>query len=97
MAVAMSEIDPDALALTRRLIAEQGIEPGALMVPRADVDALVALAAIHGARLISAKVLNFRFCRVCGCTETASCRPEPCWWASRDLCSACAPFVGAAA
>ena len=36
--------------------------------------------------------IESRVCRECGCTDAVACRDvldQPCWWASRDLCSEC--------
>lgn len=84
-------------ALGRRLLAEAAIDPGALMVPRADFERAIARAVFHGRELGHLGLLRVRHCRVCGCTGLNPCRPEPCWWVAPDLCSTCEPFTRAGA
>ena len=86
--------DPDGRALARRLLGDEGIAEGALMISRADVMAIVVEAKRAGARMAVAGVAETRFCRVCGCTDLSTCQPaDPCHWVASDLCSACEPFV----
>ena len=93
--VLVDDVPAAAQALSRRLIAEQGIAHGALMVGRADVERIVALAALHGGQIAIAEAIGLRACRVCGCTETTACHPRPCSWVADDLCSACEPYAEA--
>lgn len=37
---------------------------------------------------------ELRACHRCGCSEDRACTP-PCAWVAADLCSACAPKIGA--
>lgn len=89
------EIPPSDIALAGRLIADTGVSAGALMVPRAELLLVVSEARMRGALIALAEACGERFCRVCGCTELATCRAgDPCWWVGPDLCSACEPFIG---
>ncbi len=89
------------MALARRLLAEMGVADGALAVPRPEtllalVEARRAGARIeHFAELEDDGVVRIRFCRVCGCTDTAACVVDgvPCHWERPEICSACAPYL----
>lgn len=84
-------------ALAARLIHESagGLATGYY---REEVDRMIDAAFERGRAFAVAEVTGQRHCRVCGCTDTATCRGEdPCHWVARDLCSACKPFVEAAA
>jgi hypothetical protein len=89
----MTAESDDRLALARRLLADAGIHPGALMVSRIDAVAAIADAFEHGRRIAVAEIAGERHCRVCGCTALNACRP-PCGWAGEDLCTACADAAG---
>jgi len=83
----------DAQALTRRLLAEEGVADGALMIAHADVVRVVASARYLGDRAAWSP-RGARQCRVCGCTALMTCRTtDPCHWVGPDLCSACEPYV----
>lgn len=83
------EENPDAARLAARLIGDLGLEPGALMAPRAEFVAGIIMAVEHGRRIGMAAVAGMRACRVCGCTEYRACEGS-CWWVEADLCSTCA-------
>jgi hypothetical protein len=85
---------PDPHALAGRLLADAGLEPGSLVIARADVEQLVARAFAFGGAAESADEHERRFCRICGCTQIRAC-PGACSWVGPDLCSACEPFVEA--
>ena len=86
---------PESRALAARLLDELDLELG-LTVPLPKFEAAIELAIGAGAMIASAMVIADRFCRVCGCTTERACEGG-CSWASRDLCSRCAPFVEGAA
>lgn len=90
-------------ALARRLVAEVGVEPGALFIGSAELAAIVARARRCGERLATARMLQIRHCRICGCTRTTACMTvvdgkwTPCAWAGPELCDACTPHLDAIA
>jgi hypothetical protein len=83
--------------LAARLIGEAGINPAAMMVPHADVVAIVRKALLHGGRIVMGDLTGDRHCRVCGCTDLCACRPEPCHWSDAATCSVCAAYARAEA
>lgn len=97
----LPHISQEDRALARRLVGEAGVESGALFVGSAELAYIVARARRCGEGLATARLIQRRYCRVCGCTETTACmtrvggRWAPCAWAAPDLCDACAPHLEA--
>jgi hypothetical protein len=90
-------VSADRVALARRLLGELvPAAPGTFIDHSLAVRA-IAGAFVHGMAFEAAARRGVRACRVCGCTETRACAPDPCFWVAADLCSACRPYVAVAA
>jgi hypothetical protein len=88
------DLDPDRMALARRLLFERRRVHGGAFIDLDDAAAAIAEAFEHGRRFGVAKVVRTRVCRVCGCTEFDPCRDAlPCAWVGPDLCDLCKPFT----
>ena len=86
-------IDPDRIALARRLLADK--RGAGSMVEWDDAVSAISAAFRHGYSMHFADQGGASACRICGCSFFAPCRTEdgPCGWATDDLCTACEPFV----
>jgi hypothetical protein len=95
------DLDPDRLALARRLLFERGRIRGGAFVDLDDAAAAIAEAFEHGRRFGVATIQTRRVCRVCGCSDLDPCHSAiPCAWTPKrgpfgDLCDVCQPFIGA--
>ncbi|HEV2365189.1 MAG TPA: hypothetical protein VGS12_13440 [Caulobacteraceae bacterium] len=89
----LSTTTPDTRRLARRLFDELDIAAERAIGASA-LEALVAEAARHGARVEAARLAGDRCCAACGCTRFTACLTAdgPCSWAAADLCTACAAY-----
>lgn len=86
-------IDPERMALARRLLFEGRHIEGGAFIDLDDAAAAIAEAFEHGRRFGAARVRGVRACRVCGCTDLAPCHGFTCAWVGETLCDACQPFL----